>query len=110
MRTPMSRVIPIAIPAISPICTYIYSFIHLLDLLINYNLLGELKPCFLTALLSVATPEMTNINRNDAMNSITRDCRWDPVGVVPKKDSLSTSSIITNVPLAKTAPNDCANM
>lgn len=104
MRTPMSRVIPIAIPAISPICTYIiYSFTLLI------NLLGE-AACFLTALLSVATPEMTNINRNDAMNSMTRDCRWDPVGVVPKKDSLSTSSIITNVPLAKTAPNDCANM
>jgi hypothetical protein len=56
----------------------------------------------------VETADTTNIKRNDVSISNTRDCILDPAGVVPKKDSSSTSNKRYNVPLARTDPTTCA--
>lgn len=64
----------------------------------------------LTALLSVATPQITNIKRKEMMISITRDCTLDPVGTVPKKSSLCTVKIPHNVALARIDPKHCAKI
>lgn len=58
----------------------------------------------LTALLSVETPEMTNIKRKVMMISRTKDWTLDPTGTVPKKASGVISNIRSNVQLARRDP------
>lgn len=64
----------------------------------------------LTALESVATPEMTNINKKEMMISIAKDCAFEPEGTVPKNALGVTSNMTHNVPLANSDPNICAIM
>lgn len=64
----------------------------------------------LTALLSVATPQITNIKRKEMIISIMRAWKLDPTGAVPKKDFLSTGKRAHNVALARVDPIICATM
>ena len=62
----------------------------------------------LTALLSVATPETTNMRLKEMMNSMTSDCTSEPAGTVPKKCSLAFPNSSRSVRLAAVAPITCA--
>lgn len=62
----------------------------------------------LTARLSVATPEITNIRRNEIMISATSARAGESAGVVPKKASGVTLNISLNVKLASNDPANCA--
>jgi len=57
-----------------------------------------------TALLSVATPDMTNIRRNVIMNSNTKACRLVPFGSVPENWSCFPINNSFRVPLASVLP------
>lgn len=56
----------------------------------------------------MATPEITNIKRKEAMISMSKDRRFGPTGIVPKYAVWGTSKTRHNVPLARMDPNTCA--
>lgn len=62
----------------------------------------------LTARLSVATPEITNMRRNEIMISETSARATESAGVVPKKASGVTLNISLSVKLASKDPASCA--
>ena len=59
----------------------------------------------LTALLSVPTPQTTNINKNEMTISMAKDWTSDPTGTVPKNAFGVTSNMSANVPLARSDPH-----
>lgn len=75
--------------------------------LINIKMKKDIN-YILTALLSVATPEITNIKRKEAMISMIKDRISDPTGKVPKYAVWGTSKRRHSVPLARMDPNTCA--
>lgn len=62
----------------------------------------------LTARLSVETPEITNMRRNEIMISATSARSGESVGIVPKYASGVTLNINLNVKLANKEPASCA--
>ena len=62
----------------------------------------------LTALLSVETPEMTNMSRKEMIISRTKDCMSDPTGFVPKKSDAFGLSNSYKAKLASMDPHSWA--
>lgn len=90
---------------------------------VNQNILKKLKANYnqtsnktkfkdwirkFTALLSVATPDMTNIRKNVITNSITKDCPLDPDGNVPENCSCLPVNNSLRVPAASVDPSTWA--
>ena len=58
----------------------------------------------ITALLSVATPQTTNMRKNAIMNSTTKACESEPEGTVPTKWLCLPVNNSLSVPFARVAP------